>query len=154
MLCRPGLATVFSNTWINAHGSLEPAAGLDNVLLTCQDYIEEVVACAVLPVIGMFQKCLLRHLVCCMTARMLSSACKYDAAWQRGAALEERRLRRFIRTHLNDIAATGEAYLAMLSMVRALLCAPDVYTFVTAYAEVRVLACIAQRACCHANSCV
>lgn len=57
--------------------------------------------------------------------------------WQRAAAAEERRLRHFCVTQLGDIASTAMQYLAMLSLVRALLCAPDQYSTVTAYSEVR-----------------
>lgn len=121
--------------------------------MTCQDYLEEVHCIADAQISTMFSKCLLRHVVCCVAARMLCSALPFTPIWQRGAANEERRIRHFCTTHMAAIADTATQYLAMLSLVRALLCAPDQYSTVAAYSEVRASRTIGETVgrCCSAT---
>ena len=135
VVCRASLARLFTTAWLGAQGGEH--AGLDAALLTCQDYVEEVQAIAHPRVFAMFQKCLLRHLVCCIAARMLCSACPFDRAWQRRAALEERRLRHFALGHLPAVADMVVQYLSMLSLLRTMLCVPDAASVATAYEQVR-----------------
>jgi hypothetical protein len=131
---------LFSAQWMHGSGKLNTEQGLDAVLLTCQDYLEEVQGVAEARVYCTFQKCLFRHIVCCFAARMLCSALPFNLAWQKGATVEIGRVRHFAHSNLSAVDETMLSYLSMLSLLRTLLCAPDTYSIVAAYAEVRTFA--------------
>ena len=122
---------------MDSAGRLSTDSGLNTALLTCQDYVEEVAWVAQPRVYGMFQRCLLRHLACCVAARMLCSAHPYDHAWQKGVAVEIQRIRSFAQRIERADHEAAETYLGMLSLLRTLLCAPDAFSVSAAYNTVR-----------------
>jgi hypothetical protein len=82
-------------------------------------------------------KCLLQHVACCIAVRMLCSAHAYNAAWQKGVAFEMSRLQAFAQGQLIGGEIVIKSYLAMLSTLRTLLCAPDAFSLVVSYSSVR-----------------
>lgn len=133
---------MFSERWLDASGRLSADVGLNTALMTCHDYVEEVAAGAHPRVYATFQRCLLRHLVCCVAARMLCSACPYNKAWQKGVAIEIQRIRSFAQRIERVDRDAAEAYLSMLSLLRTLLCAPDAFSVSAAYNTVRPRDCV------------
>jgi hypothetical protein len=116
--------------------------GLDAAIMTCQDYLEELRAIAQPRVHAMFCDCILEHLVCCIAARMLCSAHPYNIAWQKGIAIEMSRLQIFAQSQLHKGQAVTDYHLSMLSILRALLCAPDAFSITASYSTVRPLCCV------------
>jgi hypothetical protein len=135
--CRQALASVFSEHWRAGDGELGTLPGLDAAFMTCQDYLEELRTIAQPRVHAVACKCLLQHLACCIAARMLCSAHPYNAAWQKGVAIEMSRLQTFAQGQLRGGETGIKSYLAMLSTLRTLLCAPDAFSIVISYHSVR-----------------
>jgi hypothetical protein len=128
---------MYTSQWLFKSGAPVEEGGLCTTLATCADYLEEVRGLAQPSVRQAFQTNLLRHLVCCIAARMLLSELPYDSLWQRATHEELRRLREFVASEMQELD-DAEEYLAMLALYRACLCAPDGYTAVSSYNEVCV----------------
>lgn len=74
---------MFTSPWLADTNSPVQEGGLSTVLATCVDYIGEVRGLAEQSVLIAFLRSLLRHLVCCIAARMLLSELPFDSVWQR-----------------------------------------------------------------------
>lgn len=90
-------------------------------------------------VYNVFIHCLVRHLACCIACRMMLSSKPYDESWQRHVHFEMRKLQHFLDVFMQHGRAAGEQCLAMLSLLRSLLCAPDSYTAVSSFKNVCLL---------------
>lgn len=74
---------MFTSHWLTEKNSSVQDGGLSTVLATCADYIGEVRGLAEQSILLAFLRSLLRHLVCCIAARMLLSELPFDSVWQR-----------------------------------------------------------------------
>lgn len=140
-LCRPYLQSLFAASASQGPETSVFHAGneLGTALVTCQDYTDEVACMAHPKVYNVFIQCLVRHLACCIACRMMLSTQPYDGSWQRHVHLEMRKLQRFLDVCMQQDRAAGEQCLAMLSLLRSLLCAPDSYTAVSSFKTVCLL---------------
>eukprot|EP00892_Ulva_mutabilis_P007455 jgi/Ulvmu1/5081/UM021_0098.1 len=109
---------------------------LSTALATCHDYTSEISCIADSQVYTLFVYSLTRHLACCIACRMLLSRTSFDHSWQRQVHLEMSKFRQFVSLHMSHDMATAEQHLVMLSLLRALLCAPDAYTAVSSFTQI------------------
>lgn len=81
--CRWVLQRMFTSQWLTDTNSSVQEGGLSTVLATCADYIGEVRSLAEESILLVYLRSLLRHLVCCIAARMLLSELPFDSVWQK-----------------------------------------------------------------------
>lgn len=135
---RPYLQELFAEAPGKVSEISHTGDALSTALATCQDYTEEISHIAHQQVYNLFMHSLVRHLTCCIACQMLLSSTPYDSNWQRQAHLELSKLRHFLSLNMGHDVAAGEQCLTMLSLLRSLLCAPDSYTAVSSFTNVRL----------------